>query len=203
MLILGAGVGIALWTHWNQWAAAQRMIALVYMLVPLHVWEEWRIPGGFGYQYNWTMANSERPDRWPMNMLTDMITVFGAQWFGIVLLLIGASKAALISQTFFSFAEVAMHLHFGNQMYRRFKSKGKRTLYNPGLATALVGFLPLFVFGTHVIIESAPDRYDFLSALGLLIIFTGIVFLPERLIKSRPDGLEFSPGYYRRFIEKA
>jgi hypothetical protein len=202
MFVLGAVVLIVLLVNWDSWSAAQKVVAFVYVLLPFHVWEEWRLPGGFAYQYNWVMASSDQPDRYPMNQFTDMITVFGSMWFGIILLIIGVTPAVLISQTFFAFAEVGMHLNFGYRMHRRFKSKGKRTWYNPGLVTTLVGFLPIFIFGVVELFNSSLVLADGLKAIGILVISSVIVFLPERLFNRRDDVYAFQPGYYKCLSEK-
>jgi len=38
------------------------MVAVMYILLPFHAWEECRIPGGFSYQYHWVM-DQLRPTR--------------------------------------------------------------------------------------------------------------------------------------------
>ena len=203
MLVLGAGVLIATILHWNQWSAAQRLVAAIYILLPLHAWEEWKIPGGFGYQYNWFMANSDLPDRYPMNQLTDMITVFSAMWLGIIYLWIGAGPAILISQTFFAFAEVAMHSVFGYKMWRRFQAQGKRTWYNAGYFTAITGFLPLLVTGIVILDHMTLHAKDFLGAFGLTLLLSAVTFLPERIIGKRENPYSFHPGYYKKFLAAA
>ncbi|MFT4112639.1 HXXEE domain-containing protein [Silvibacterium sp.] len=200
MLLLGGGVLFALATHRENWSTAQKIVAFTYVLVPLHAWEEWRIPGGFGYEYNWVMGKSDLPDRYPMNQLTDMITVFGAMWFGIILLYVGVTPGVLLSQTFFAFAETAMHLYFGYEMYRKFKPQGKRTIYNPGFATVLIGFFPLFLAGVFSLLHSHLSGRDWWTALGILLVLSGIIFLPPKFLGTRENPYSFAPGYYARFL---
>ena len=200
MYALAAGILVALLANWSTWPAAQKIVAATYLLLPFHAWEEWRLPGGFAWQYNWVMGKSEQPDRHPMNQLTDMITVFGAMCFGLGQLVVGAGPAILMMTCFFAAAELGMHTMFGYRMLERFRSKGKRTPYNPGLATALLGFLPILVAGVWTLSGMTISGGDILMALGLVVIFSAITFLPERLIKTSDEDYAFDPGYYKKFL---
>lgn len=198
--IFGIIITVELYINWNIWPMAQKIVAFTYMWLPFHVWEEWRIPGGFGWQYNLVMANSKTPERYPMNHFTDMITVFGAMCFGLAQLAVGAGPAILSLATIFAVAEVGMHTMFGCKMLQRLRRRGKRTIYNPGFATAISGFLALFIAGLKTLSGMNIECTDILNGACLLVIFACLTFLPERIIKSRDPIFNFGPGYYTKFL---
>ncbi|WP_438382341.1 HXXEE domain-containing protein [Asaia sp. BMEF1] len=200
MFALGAGILHTLITHWGVWSPAEKVVAASYILLPFHALEEWYLPGGFAWQYNWVMGKSSEPDQRPMNQLTDMITVFTAMWFGIVQLSVGAGPAIVIMNIVFAGAELFMHTMFGVRMLQRFRGRGKRTLYNPGYATAIIGFLPILCTSLWMISCMKVTFLDSLEALGLIIVFFSFTFMPEKLIKWRNNAFRFKPGYYARFL---
>lgn len=201
MLILGSGVLYALVSNWDTWPQPQKLVAMIYIILPFHVWEEWRFPGGFGFQYNWVTADSKTPDRYPMDQLSDMITVFVFMLTGITQLIYGATPSILITHTIFAAAEVGAHCYFGIKMKQRLASRGKRTIYNPGLATALLCFLPVFIACISTLSQMSLTFKDFLGAAVLEILFFIIVFGPERVKRERSPDFAFLPGYYKDFLE--
>lgn len=70
IFISGIIIG-ALLSNWNVWSIQTKIFAFATALLPIHVLEEWHFPGGFHYMYN-IMKNSDMPDRYPMNQLSDM-----------------------------------------------------------------------------------------------------------------------------------
>jgi uncharacterized membrane protein len=44
---LGIGVGLYVLANWSAMPVLQRMVGLFFIGVTLHVWEEFRFPGGF------------------------------------------------------------------------------------------------------------------------------------------------------------
>jgi len=196
----GACVFAVLVTNWNVWPEEQKLVAAIYVLVPFHTWEEWRLPGGFAYQYN-LLSGSLMPDRYPMNQLTDTLTISGAMCFGTCLLVHGVTPAILISQAVFALAKVAMHLDFGVRMRRRFWAKGKRSIYNPGLATAVLGLVPILARSIALLLRIKLAPVDFLTALVLSGVLGTLILLPKRLPQMDSAEMVFDMGYYSRFAD--
>src|SRR5574344_786257 len=145
VLISGIIIGTLIF-KWNEWLWETRLFALATALLPIHVLEEWRFPGGFHTMYN-LMKKSDALmiDRYPMNQVSDMWTNFIGVIFGVVVLFVGVTPLFCMMQIFLCLAELYGHISGGIYSYKRFKSQGKKTIYNPGLFSTLFGYLPIMV----------------------------------------------------------
>lgn len=198
--LYGLGVILLVLTivFWGDWGWDRRLIALTFLVLPLHVLEEWQWPGGFHVQFNVTMK-SDRIDRNPMSRLTDSITNFAAMVIGFVLVGIGGMPVA-IAMMLFCGLEVVIHTLFGVYMRSVFRKEGKRTIYAPGSITTYLGFLPVGIgFGLYLASQSAGG-WDWLGGVGVLAVFLILVILlPERL-KDKNSPYSFpSLGYFKKF----
>lgn len=144
----------------------------------LHQFEEYRYPGYFPGMMNVVMYGSRQPDRYPLNTQTALIVnvvvgwlayglaaLFGERllWLGIGTMLVSAAN--FVAHTFL------------------FNIRGK-TLYNPGLLTALLLFLPLVIyFFTLVIGGNLATPVDWLLgiSLGVALNYIGILKLIDWL----------------------
>lgn len=75
MYAIGAVMALLLLWKWDQWSHTVKLLVSITIIVPLHVAEEWRLPGGFHYIYN-LIFRSPSPNVYPMNTLVDMSTNF-------------------------------------------------------------------------------------------------------------------------------
>ncbi len=82
MVLMSVILTVQMTVHWRSWDALTKLGAFTVIVLTLHVWEEWVIPGGFHYIYNIASAPSLRGS-YPMNKVTDMVTNFGGAilWF--------------------------------------------------------------------------------------------------------------------------
>ena len=71
--------------QWEVWDVPQRLMGLLAVMLPLHVFEELTWPNGFPFMMNKLMQKSPQPLAYPENRLTDMITKFGAELLFIAL----------------------------------------------------------------------------------------------------------------------
>lgn len=141
----------------------------------LHQIEEWRYPGYFPGMLNTAMFNSDLPDRYPLNANSGMIVnvVFG--WGSYLL-------AALFWQQAIWLAIAAIMVSVGNIVAHTivFNIKG-RTLYNPGLITSWVFFVPIaYLFFDAVISEHLATSLDW--AIGLVLGVTLNYFCVYKMI---------------------
>lgn len=201
MYTLGAVMAVILIVNWNRWDTAQKLLTAMAVVLPAHVYEEWQVPGGFHYSYN-MLFGSEYPNRYPMNRLTDMITNFAGELFFIVLIIIGANTGMILALAIFSTLEVVIHTIVGAICYRKFKSKGKRSIYSPGLITAYIGF---GVVGTLMFVWLSQNHIsgsDWLVALGILaVMLIGMIAIPESLLKKKENEYAFATaGYFEKFL---
>ncbi len=200
--ISGVIIGIIA-VKWNDWSLQTKIFAFATALLPLHVLEEWRFPGGFHYMYN-VMVKSENPDCYPMNQLSDMFTNFIGIIFGIAVLCIGVNSVFLVMQLFLCVAEVFGHTRGGIFSYKKFKEKGKKTIYNPGLFTTIFGYLPIMiVIVVSFIVNAAPFWWQWFVGLGCGIVLGAVSLnLPEKITKNEntPYGYDWGNGYFEKFI---
>ena len=138
----------------------------------LHQFEEYRYPGYFPGVMNTVMFSSKQPDRYPHNTNTALIinvlvgwvpyllaAVFGARllWLGIATMLVSVGN--VIAHAFL------------------FNIRG-RTLYNPGMLTAIVLFLPIAAYFGYVLIQgnlATPMDWTLGVLLGVALNFIGIL----------------------------
>ena len=138
----------------------------------LHQFEEYRYPGYFPGMMNTVMFSSQQPDRYPLNTNTSFIVNVFIGWFSYLLAAVFAEKALWlgIATILVSVGNFIAHTLL-------FNIKGK-TLYNPGMVTAIVLFLPISAyFGYLVINNHLATPLDWVAGviLGLVLNFVGIL----------------------------
>lgn len=203
-LVSGVIIGL-LATNWSVWIWQTRLFAMATALLPLHVLEEWRFPGGFHTMYN-LMAGSDTPDRYPMNQLSDMWTNFIGVIFGCAALAVGVNPVFLVMQVFLCCAELFGHLSGGLFAYKRFRSGGKKTIYNPGLFTTVFGYLPILVgIVVSFFTEWAPSIAQVVIGLACSAAL-GVFSLKavEKLCMNRntPYGYTWGDGYFTKYLSE-
>ena len=164
--IAGVILGLTV-SHWDVWTLQTRIYALSAALLPLHVLEEWRFPGGFHTMYNLMQGTGiAKADRYPMNQLSDMWTNFIGVIFSCIVLLIGVRPLFLLMELFICAAEIFGHTSGGIFLYRRYHDRGKKTIYSPGSATMLLGYVPIAVaIIASFFLEQAPHWWEILLAI--------------------------------------
>ncbi len=201
--ITGLILGLT-FSHWNEWDLQTRIYALSAVLLPLHVLEEWHFPGGFHTMYNLMKGTDpEKADRYPMNQLSDMWTNFIGVVFSCIVLLVGVRPLFLLMELFICVAEIYGHTTGGIFLYRRYHDRGKKTIYSPGSATMLAGYLPLAIaIIVSFFLEQAPQGWEILLAIPCSLGL-GWLSLPfaEKLCRDEESPYRFTwgDGYLARF----
>jgi len=142
----------------------------------LHQLEEYRIVGTFPGMVNRVMYNSDLPDRYPLNTKTAVYVNVLVGWLFYFL-------AALLGQNAIWLGIATIVVSIGNTVAHTtvFNIKGK-TIYNAGLATSWLLFVPcIYFFFTTIHHENLVTVTDYLIGvpLGLLLNFVGIMKLIE------------------------
>lgn len=198
-LISGAILGL-LFANRHSWDLQTKVFAIATALLPIHVLEEWHFPGGFHVMYN-LMSGSEDVHRYPMNQLSDMWTNFIGVVFGCAVLIAGVRPLFLVMQLFLCLMEVAGHAVSG----ARFMKKRYGRIYNPGLATTLLGYVPVAAAIVYIFVAiESPTLGEILLGLLCGAILGGFSLKGvEAICKSRetPYGYTWGEGYFRRFRE--
>ncbi len=199
--VSGLIVGVLI-CNWQTWGLQRKLFAAATALLPFHVLEEWYFPGGFHTMYN-LMAKSSCPDRYPMNQMSDMFTNLIGVLFGCFVLIIGVNPFFCVMQLFLCCAEVFGHFSGGIFLYRRFKSKGKRTVYSPGMATTVFGYIPIAIGLIISFIDGyAPTVPEFALAIACGVVLGGVSLkLPEKLLKAEntPYAYTWGDGYLSKY----
>ena len=177
LVIHPVGLGLLLW------------ISLITLFV--HQFEEYRYPGYFPGMMNTVMFASERPDRYPLNPQTSLIINVIVGWLAYFL-------AALFYRHAIWLAIATLLVSVGNIIAHTllFNLKGK-TLYNPGMLTAVVLFLPLSIYCFSWIIgHHAATAIDWIVgiALGVAMNYIGVLKLIDWL-KDADTAYVFPPRF--------
>ena len=206
LYMLGVGMGVVLFLHWNDWDLPQRLMGLLTIMVPLHVFEENTYPGGFYFMNN-IGQHSDAPMVYPQNRLTNMITNLGAEIYFIFLLFFAKDLAAIsvLVVVLFGLVETFMHTKDGLAIYKKYRTKGKRTIYAPGNATAFTVLFSMSVYGIDWLVKNGLSISQFFAGIGLVaFVIVGLILLPfsiSRKIKSKTFAFT-DLGYWAKYEQK-
>ncbi len=213
--VTGAVTAICAAIFWEQMPLGAQGAVFAAVIMPFHVLEEWKFPGGLHFVYNKLLGpkDPQKQDmsRYPMSRLTDMVTNIGLQWIPLIYLLLsfvtGLSNATALCMMVFCFIEVLAHTGMGFMSLHWFRKAGKKTIYNPGFATSYMMFLPC---GIYLAVRlSGITAGDWLWCVILFLIMMLICIpltetpLKRWVIKQEKGVFAFADEkYYRKFIEK-
>jgi hypothetical protein len=186
------------------WGALRSLGALAVIVLTLHVWEEWVIPGGFHYVYN-IGSDALLRDRYPMSQLTDMITNLGGAvlWF-VLAETDGYGRRMSFAVMLFSYFEFAVHNLLAYQSMTILYDAGIYSgFYAPGLATEAACWLPLGVAHTIWFAREGTHWKDVVGGVVVLVALSQLlVTLPESLLKSEESPYAFeNAGWYEQFVD--
>ena len=204
MTVMSIILTVQLIVHWKDWDTVRKLGAFTVIVLTFHVWEEWVMPGGFHYFYNISSA-AELRDLYPMNELTDMITNFGGAVLWFVLVESGKyGRKMSFAIMLFSFAEVVIHVLGASSSQAILLEHGIYSgFYGPGLATALVCWLPLGIAYTVYFVKSHIKWKDAVGGVVILVALSVLLItLPESLLKSENTPYAFNnAGWYGQWTD--
>ena len=168
-LILSIALGTALFI--TQPTGMTLLLWLSLGSLFLHQVEEWRFPGYFPGMVNAVMFKSDMPDRYPLNANSGMLINVVLGWGGYLL-------AALFWKQAMWLAIAAILVSVGNVFAHTiiFNIKGK-TLYNPGLLTSWLLFVPVVYFFFRLVSAeelASPLNWIIGIGLGIALNYFGI-----------------------------
>lgn len=216
ILAVGAVTGLLLVLHWADWPIAVKGGAFTAIIMPLHVLEEWKMPGGLHYIYNETIfgtlaRDTHSLDRFPMSRLTDMITNIGLTvvplfYAYLSTVISGIAGGLAICMMLFGFLELFAHTVVGVISLKRYRKAGKRTIYDPGLGTSIACFLPVSIYILVNLQETTIMDWLFSFVLFLILVFI-CIFIAEfplrkwvRSLNSKYFAFD-DPKYYSKFLD--
>lgn len=151
-------------------------LSLISLLV--HQFEEYRYPGYFPGMVNSVLFKSAKPDRYPLNTNTSLIVNVIVGWLAYFL-------AAFFGRHAIWLAMGTILVSAGNCIAHvfLFNIRGK-TLYNPGLLTSVLLFLPIVIVFFKQIVQyhlASPSDWVCGIVLGIFLNVVGIVKLIDWL----------------------
>lgn len=201
-MIYAMGIVMLLFTvvFWNDMEVPRRLLGILSVLLPFHVFEENTLPGGFHYIMN-TVRKSDDPNAGPLNTVSDMITNLGGELLFLILFLFGGNLGTSIMVAFFGIGESVIHTGFGIVMRSKMKSHGLKTIYNPGLCSSYLTLLPLSIYAVFYLTSSTITSNDVLFGVILVIlIIGGLILLPMKVIgKFQPEYAYSEMGFYDKY----
>lgn len=151
------------------------------------------------------MVDSDTPDRYPMNQLSDMWTNWIGILFGCFCLIVGVTPLLATMQLLLCIGEMQGHFRGGVFVKKRFAAKGKRTIYNPGLFTTIFGYVPLAVaIVVSFFVQQAPTLLEVVLAIVCAAILGALALpVPEKICKDKntPYGYNWGNGYFEKYMD--
>ena len=175
-LVLALGVGLFLFITKLSGLSGLLWVSLVSLF--LHQFEEYRYPGYFPGMINSVLFSSIQPDRFPLNSNTSLIVNVVIGWLFYFLAAVFAEQALWlgIATILVSVGNFVGHTFL-------FNIKGK-TVYNPGMFTAVILFLPIPLYFFYVVIQQGlvtPIDWVLGIMLGIALNYLGIMKLIDWL----------------------
>lgn len=169
-LVLASGIVVYLLVAQPEGIPLLLWLNLIFLC--LHQFEEYRFPGYFPGMMNTVMFDSKHPDRYPLNENTAFIINVGIGWGSYL-------PAALFAERASWLGIATMLVSLGNVLAHAFlfNLKGK-TMYNPGMLTAVLLFLPLSVLFFYTVYSNQlATPFDWVAGilLGFVLNYVGIL----------------------------
>ena len=183
------GIGIMmscfLIVGWSESSIPSKLMYLLTIMVPLHVFEENTLPGGFFFMNN-LGQKSDKPMMYPQNMMTNMITNLGAEIVFITVLIFAdyIPNSAVVVVIVFGYAECIHHTMDGIRMYKKYAGRGKKTIYGPGTITSFAGLIQLSTYGLVWLTKQSVGVNEVIIGIGIILfVVIGLILIPFQISK--------------------
>lgn len=201
------GIGIMmscfLIVGWSESSIPSKLMYLLTIMVPLHVFEENTLPGGFFFMNN-LGQKSDKPMMYPQNMMTNMITNLGAEIVFITVLIFAdyIPNSAVVVVIVFGYAECVHHTMDGIRMYKKYAGRGKKTIYGPGTITSFAGLIQLSTYGLVWLTKQSVGVNEVIIGIGIILfVVIGLILIPFQISKRlRSQRFAFrNKGYFEKY----
>ncbi len=176
--VLAIITAVFLFYFHNSLTNYQLLMWLSLVSLFLHQLEEYRLAGTFPGMVNRAMYKSDMPDRYPLNTNTSLLVNVFVGWAPYL-------SAAIFGEQAVWLGIATIVVSLGNTVAHTtvFNIKGK-TIYNAGLATSWLLFVPcIYFFFTIIYKENLVTLTDYCIGipLGIILNVVGIVKLIDWL----------------------
>ena len=157
--------------NWNDIVWVQKLLALNFIVLILHQFEEYAWPGGFPWICNEVLTPKPGgpPDRYPLNQNNAaFINVFGWLFYLVPVLLPHVIWLGFGQMLFGLVGQVIVHGVIINSKLK--------TWYNPGLVAVMLGHVPLAIlYFMEVFSRGAARWWDLVFGILYLGFFAGVI----------------------------
>ncbi|ETY72597.1 hypothetical protein LFAB_16695 [Lactiplantibacillus fabifermentans T30PCM01] len=189
-----AVVSAGSWMTWQQ-----RIIGIFLTVLVVHIIEEGTLPGGFFYMYNTVFdPQNKLYDRYPINRFSEMIENFFGVLVATACFWFWPNTVTVIMWFAVCLVEIPGHLVTGIKMRRLLRAQGKvkRTIYNPGLVSDLLGFLPLAIVMLVNLVRTGTTWQQWLGGLALGVVSMLVcIQIPDKLLMNKKSRYVYTNGY--------
>ncbi len=194
---------LSLAIRWEQMDAINRIAHIIVIGLTLHQFEEYRWPSGFAYGYN-VIGNSLKPDRYPLNQLSAYCTNVIALIIAISFLFFGMSPVVAAIYGFFCLAEFIVHTVYGVSMLKRYRSKGKETIYFPGSATCWFILIPAgFAMIYELCLNNLLSPLGWgLGVAGIIMFAILVIIVPGKIFENIDSPYNYEQRHYEGYFKK-
>jgi Protein of unknown function with HXXEE motif len=176
---------------WNELVLLQKLLLLNFIVVLLHQFEEYSRPGGFPAIANLVLVPS-MPLNQNSSMVANLIFAYGFYlipvffpniiWLGLAPVLIGLT------------VQFVGHVIFINWKLR--------TIYTPGVATTVLGHIPIgVIYINHILANNIVNMWDWLFAVAYAAVFMFLNFyiIEQKLLGGKNPPYPFDQDEMKRF----
>ncbi|OBA04427.1 hypothetical protein A9P44_17850 [Paenibacillus polymyxa] len=183
--IIGVSLCIVLLMNPAIFSDLSGILWLSFVAILFHQFEEYRWPGYFAGLFNNVMFKSDTPDHYPLNTQSAMIINVAIAYVFYLLPVWFPQVVWLgLAPIFMGFFQVVWHGIVVN-----LKAK---TVYNPGLCTALLLHVPIGIWYIHEISKrDIPTRIDWITGT-IYFIFAVYIFIIKGNIWLKKTGSPYS-----------
>lgn len=193
-------------TNWSITSWQQKSLAFFLTVMIVHINEEGVLPGGFFYMYNTVFdPTNTLYDRYPINRFSEMLENFLGVVSALICFWFFPNTYTATAYLLVCLIEIPGHIVIGYKMKQQLAVKGKRTIYNPGLASVICGFLPLAVYIIVHLVTSGAGLWQIVGGFVLgLVLVTVCIRVPDKVFMDKNSSYVFPAdyGYFNKFLKE-
>lgn len=191
--VVAIGVGAVSFSLWHDMSLIQRVLLLNFIMMLAHQYEEYGWPGGFPPLVNLVVWPRNKPDRYPLNQNGAMvINLIWSYVFYLAPVFFPTAIWLALGPMLVGFLQVIAHGILTNVKLK--------APYNPGMVTALLGFLPLGVYYVYLI-KGMATTWDWGIGFAYMagFLYFGVLKLNFTWLSAPNSPYPFAPEEMRRF----
>lgn len=194
---LGAVVAICivLLFLWRDMPTIERVLLLNFITMLVHQYEEYGWPGGFPPLVNLVVWPRNKPDRYPLNQNGAMvINLIWSYVFYLAPVFFPTVIWLALGPMLVGLLQVIAHGILTNVKLK--------APYNPGMITALLGFLPLGIYYIYLVqTQGLATASDWVLGIAYMagFLYFGVLKLNFTWLSAPDSPYPFAPEEMRRF----